>query len=119
MNPIAIKDKLLERFHLPARETHRSEAEIINEASSNYLDRDTLYVEVLRQRLEAANRGEFASAQRFFLSFTCWVSLDAREPSQQAAQVATMSWPGRLGTAPHVPDLPYRMALCWGYPLIA
>jgi hypothetical protein len=32
MSTIAIEDKLLERFHLLARETHRPEAEIINEA---------------------------------------------------------------------------------------
>jgi len=60
MNTIAIEDKLLERFHLLARETHRPEAEIINEALSSYLDSDARYVEVLRQRLEAADRGEFA-----------------------------------------------------------
>jgi predicted transcriptional regulator len=64
MNTIAIEDKLLERFHLLARETHRPEAEIINEALSSYLDRDALYVEVLRQRLDAADRGEFAGDQQ-------------------------------------------------------
>lgn len=70
MNTIAIEDKLLERFHLLARETHRPEAEIINEALSSYLDRDTLYVEVLHQRLAAADRGEFASDQQVDHFFT-------------------------------------------------
>ena len=70
MNPIAIEDKLLERFHHLARETHRSEAEIINEALSSYLDGDARYVEVLRQRLEAANRDEFASDQQVDHFFT-------------------------------------------------
>lgn len=64
MNMIAIDDKLLEQFHRLASETHRLEADIINEALSSYLDSDSQYVEVLRQRLEAADRGEFASERQ-------------------------------------------------------
>jgi len=64
MNSITIEDDLLEQFHLLARKTHRPEAEIINEALSSYLDSDTQYVEVLRQRMEAAERDEFASEQQ-------------------------------------------------------
>lgn len=70
MNTIAIEDNLLERFHLLALETHRPEAEIINEALSSYLDRDAKYVEILRQRLAAADRGEFASDQQVEHFFT-------------------------------------------------
>lgn len=64
MNMIAIEENLLERFHRLACETHRTEAEIIEEAHSLYINTDTQYVEVLRQRMGAADRGEFASEQQ-------------------------------------------------------
>ncbi len=69
MNMIAIEDNLLERFHRLACETNRTEEDIIKEALSSYLNNDAQYVEVLRQRMEAADRGEFASEEevsRFF-----------------------------------------------------
>ena len=56
MNMIAIEENLLERFHRLACETHRTEAEIIEEALSIYINTDTQYVEVLRQRMGAAER---------------------------------------------------------------
>jgi len=61
---IAIEDNLLERFHRLALETHRPETDIVQEALSIYLNNDAQYVEVLRQRMEAADRGEFASDQQ-------------------------------------------------------
>jgi predicted transcriptional regulator len=64
MNMIAIEESLLERFHRLASETHRPEAEIIEEALSLYINNDAQYVEVLRQRMDAAERGEFASEQQ-------------------------------------------------------
>jgi predicted transcriptional regulator len=64
MNMIAIEESLLERFHRLASETHRPEAEIIEEALSIYINKDAQYVEVLRQRMDAADRGEFASEQQ-------------------------------------------------------
>jgi predicted transcriptional regulator len=64
MNMIAIEESLLERFHRLASETHRTEAEIIEEALSIYINNDAQYVEVLCQRMDAADRGEFASEQQ-------------------------------------------------------
>lgn len=63
MNMIAIEDSLLERFHRLASETQRPEADIIKEALSSYLNNDAQYTEILRQRMESADRDEFASEQ--------------------------------------------------------
>jgi predicted transcriptional regulator len=57
---IAIEPDMQRQFHRLAEETHRPEAEIIKEALSGYLAADRHYVEVLRQRIESADRGEFA-----------------------------------------------------------
>lgn len=70
MNMIAIEDSLLERFHRRASETQRPEADIIKEALSNYLNNDAQYAEILRQRMESADRGEFASEQEVSHFFT-------------------------------------------------
>jgi len=70
MSLIAIEDSLLERFHRLASETQRPEADIIQEALSNYLNSDAQYAEILRQRLESADRGEFASEQEVNQFFT-------------------------------------------------
>lgn len=70
MNMIAIDESLLKRFHHLACETHRTEAEIIEEALSIYINNDAQYVEVLRQRMDAADRGEFASEQQVNQFFT-------------------------------------------------
>jgi predicted transcriptional regulator len=69
MNMIAINASLLERFHRLACETQRPEADIINEALSSYLNSDAQYAEILRQRMESADRGEFASEQDVNLFF--------------------------------------------------
>jgi len=61
MNQVAVSAEVLRQFHQLAEETHRPEAEIINEALAGYLAADRHYVEVLRQRIAAADRGEFAS----------------------------------------------------------
>jgi len=70
MNMIAIDESLLKRFHHLACETHRTEAEIIEEALSIYINNDAQYVEILRQRMDAADRGEFASEQQVNQFFT-------------------------------------------------
>lgn len=49
------------QFHQLAEETHRTESDIIHEALSGYLAADRHYVEILKQRVLAAERGEFAS----------------------------------------------------------
>ncbi len=61
MNQVAVSPEVLRQFHQLAEEMHRPEAEIINEALAGYLAADRHYVEVLRQRIAAADRGEFAS----------------------------------------------------------
>jgi len=48
--------RIVERFHRLACETHRTEAEIIEEALSININNDAQYVEVLRQRMDAADR---------------------------------------------------------------
>lgn len=58
---IAIEPDMQRQFHQLAEETHRPEAEIIREALAGYLAADRHYVDVLRQRIESADRGEFAS----------------------------------------------------------
>lgn len=69
MNEIVVAPEVLDRFHELAEATHRSEAEIINEALTGYLTADRRYVETLAGRIAAADRGEFASEEevaRFF-----------------------------------------------------
>jgi predicted transcriptional regulator len=69
MNEIVVAPEVLDRFHELAEATHRSEAEIINEALTGYLTADRRYVETLEARIAAADRGEFASEEeiaRFF-----------------------------------------------------
>jgi predicted transcriptional regulator len=69
MNEIVVAPEVLDRFHELAEATHRSEAEIINEALTGYLTADRRYVETLAARIAAADRGEFASEEevaRFF-----------------------------------------------------
>lgn len=69
MNQIAVAPEVLERFHELAEATHRSDAEVIDEALTSYLAADRRYVATLSERLAAAERGEFASTEaveRFF-----------------------------------------------------
>jgi predicted transcriptional regulator len=69
MNQIVVAPEVLERFHELAEATHRSDAEVIGEALTSYLAADRRYVATLSERLAAAERGEFASAEtveRFF-----------------------------------------------------
>ncbi len=58
---LIIEPEIKQKFHQLAEETHRTESEIIHEALVGYLAADHHYVEVLRQRIAAADRGEFAS----------------------------------------------------------
>ena len=58
---LIIEQEMQRQFHQLAEETHRTESEIIHEALAGYLAADQHYVEVLRQRIAAADRGEFAS----------------------------------------------------------
>ena len=58
-----IEQDMQRQFHKLAEETHRTESEIIREALASYLAADRRYVEVLRQRIAAADRGEFASEE--------------------------------------------------------
>lgn len=69
MNLIAVDLEVLSRFHELAEATHRSEAEIINEALTGYLATDLRYAETLAARIAAADLGDFASDEevaRFF-----------------------------------------------------
>ncbi len=61
MNQIAVTPEVLERFHELAAATHRSDAEVIDEALNSYLAADRHYVATLSERIAAADRGEFAS----------------------------------------------------------
>lgn len=56
-----IEQEMQRQFHQLAEETHRTESEVIHEALAGYLAADRHYVQVLRQRIAAADRGEFAS----------------------------------------------------------
>jgi len=58
---LIIEPEIKRQFHQLAEETHRTESEIIHEALAGYLAADHHYVEVLKQRIAAADRGEFAS----------------------------------------------------------
>ncbi|MCK9200034.1 MAG: hypothetical protein M0P59_01905 [Gallionella sp.] len=60
---VVIEQEMQQQFHQLAQETHRSEAEIIHEALAGYLAADQHYVEVLKQRIAAADREEFASEE--------------------------------------------------------
>lgn len=61
MPSLTIEQGIQRQFHQLAEETHRSESDIIHEALTGYLAADRHYVEVLKQRVAAADRGEFAS----------------------------------------------------------
>jgi len=63
IEPLIIKQEMQRQFHQLAKETHRTESEIIHEALAGYLAADHHYVEVLKQRIAAADRGEFASEE--------------------------------------------------------
>jgi len=67
---IAIEDGLLARFQRLANEMQRPEADIIEEALSSYLNSDAQYAEILSQRMESADCGEFASEQEVSQFFT-------------------------------------------------
>ena len=58
---VVIEQEMQKQFHQMAEETHRTESEIIHEALAAYLAADHHYVEVLKQRIAAADRGEFAT----------------------------------------------------------
>ena len=61
MGSLTLEQNIERQFHQLAEEMHRPETEIIHEALASYLAADRRYVEVLSQRLAAAERGEFAS----------------------------------------------------------
>ena len=60
---LIFEKEMQRQFHQLAEETHRTESEIIHEALAGYLAADHHYVEVLKQRIAAADRGEFASEE--------------------------------------------------------
>jgi len=69
MNQIVIAPEVLEHFRELAKVTHRSDADVIDEALNSYLAADRHYLEVLAARIAAADRGEFAGEEevsRFF-----------------------------------------------------
>jgi predicted transcriptional regulator len=61
MPALIIEQKMQQQFHQLATETQRTESDIIHEALAGYLAADRHYVEVLKLRIAAADRGEFAS----------------------------------------------------------
>jgi predicted transcriptional regulator len=61
MSSLIIEQKMQQQFHQLATETQRTESDIIHEALAGYLAADRHYVEILKQRIAAADRGEFAS----------------------------------------------------------
>ena len=67
---LVIEPEIKRQFHQLAEEMHRTESEVIHEALAGYLAADRHYVEVLKQRIAAANRGEFASDNEINAFFT-------------------------------------------------
>jgi predicted transcriptional regulator len=61
---LVIEQDIQRQFHHLAEETQRSESEIVNEALAAYLASDRHYVEILKQRIAAAERGEFACEEK-------------------------------------------------------
>jgi len=58
---LIINPEIKRQFHQLAEEMHRTESEVIHEALTGYLAADHHYVEVLKQRVAVADRGEFAN----------------------------------------------------------
>ena len=58
---LIIEPSIQRQFHQLAAEMHRTESDIIHEALTGYLAADRHYVEVLAQRVAAADRGKFTS----------------------------------------------------------
>lgn len=71
---IAIKPETQCQFHQLGKESQRLEAEIIREALAGCLADDRRYVEVLRQRIESTDRGEFASDEEADAFFIRWAA---------------------------------------------
>jgi predicted transcriptional regulator len=72
VDTVVIEPEMQRQFHQLAEEVQRPEAEIIREALAGYLAADRRYVDVLRQRIEAAEGGQFASddeADAFFAKY--------------------------------------------------
>jgi len=67
---LVVAQEMQRQFHQLAKETNRTESEIIHEALAGYLAADHHYVEVLKQRVAAADRGEFASEEEVEAFFT-------------------------------------------------
>lgn len=67
---IAIAPEMQRQFHQLAEEAQRPETKIIHEALVGYLAADRRCVEVLRQRIGSADRGELASAEEADAFFT-------------------------------------------------
>ena len=63
IDSLIIEPEMQRQFHQLTNETHRTETEIIHEALAAYLAEDHHYVAVLRQRVAAADRGEFANEE--------------------------------------------------------
>jgi predicted transcriptional regulator len=70
MNQIVVAPEVLEYFHELAKATHRSDAEVIDEALTSYLAADRHYVKVLMARVAAADSGEFATDEETVRFFT-------------------------------------------------
>lgn len=66
---LIVEKEIQRQFHQLAKATHRTESEIIHEALAGYLAADRHYVEVLKQRIAAADRGEFASEEEVEIFF--------------------------------------------------
>lgn len=72
VDTVAIEPEMQRQFHQLAEEVQRPEADIIREALAGYLAADRRYVDVLRQRIEAAEGGQLASddeADAFFAKY--------------------------------------------------
>lgn len=67
---IAIEPEMQRQFRQLPEEAQRPETEIICAALAGYLAADRRYVEVLRQRIASAGRGELASDEEADAVFT-------------------------------------------------
>lgn len=66
---LLIEPEIQQQFHQLAVDTKRTESEVIHEALTSYLAADYHYLAVLRQRIAAADRSEFASEREVELFF--------------------------------------------------
>lgn len=69
---IRLESDLKQRLEALAEATHRSKSFLANEALNDFLEHNEWQIEQLKEAVEAADRGEFASDEEVASTFSQW-----------------------------------------------